>query len=58
MRRAPQLRRDRAGAYADQAVDGTLTLRMAGVLPAGEAAEAHRLLEAGGGRGRIVLDFG
>lgn len=41
-----------------QAVDGTLTLRVARVLPAAEAGEAHRLLEAGGVRGRIVLDFG
>lgn len=41
----------------EQAEDGTLTLRVARVLPAAEAAEAHRLLEAGGVRGRLVLDF-
>ncbi len=39
------------------AEDGTLTLRVARILPAAEAAEAHRLLEAGGVRGRIVLEF-
>jgi NADPH:quinone reductase-like Zn-dependent oxidoreductase len=36
---------------------GVLTLRVAEVLPAHEAARAHRLLEAGGLRGRVVLDF-
>ncbi|MGA6155431.1 zinc-binding dehydrogenase [Stenotrophomonas sp. NPDC087984] len=34
-----------------------LTLRVARTLPAARAAEAHRLLEAGGTRGRIVLEF-
>jgi NADPH2:quinone reductase len=38
-----------------QAEDGTLTLRVARTLPAAEAAEAHRILEAGGTRGRLVL---
>jgi NADPH2:quinone reductase len=37
--------------------DGLLTLRVADVLPAERAAEAHRRLEAGGVRGRIVLTF-
>lgn len=37
--------------------DGVLTLRVAAVLPAAEAAEAHRRLEAGGVRGRLVLTF-
>jgi NADPH:quinone reductase-like Zn-dependent oxidoreductase len=40
-----------------QAEEGVLTLRVAQVLPAAEAAEAHKLLEAGGIRGRLVLDF-
>jgi NADPH:quinone reductase-like Zn-dependent oxidoreductase len=40
-----------------QAESGELTLRVAEVLPADEAAKAHRLLEAGGLRGRVVLDF-
>ena len=37
--------------------EGVLTLRVADVLPAAEAAEAHRRLEAGGVRGRLVLRF-
>jgi NADPH:quinone reductase-like Zn-dependent oxidoreductase len=41
----------------EQAEKGELTLRVADVLPAAEAAEAHRRLEAGGVRGRLVLDF-
>lgn len=36
---------------------GILTLRVAEVFPAAQAAEAHRRLEAGGVRGRLVLDF-
>lgn len=40
-----------------QAEAGTLSLRVAEVLPADQAAKAHRMLEAGGLRGRIVLDF-
>lgn len=36
---------------------GGLTLRVADVLPASHAAEAHARLEAGGLRGRLVLDF-
>jgi len=40
-----------------QVEDGALSLRVAEVLPAEEAAKAHRLLEAGGLRGRLVLDF-
>ncbi|MGO1562273.1 MAG: quinone oxidoreductase family protein [Actinomycetaceae bacterium] len=40
-----------------QAESGTVTLRVAAVLPKEEAPEAHRRLEAGGVRGRIVLAF-
>jgi NADPH:quinone reductase len=40
-----------------QAEDGVLTLRVARTLPVEEAAEAHRLLERGGIRGRLVLTF-
>ncbi|QWF78964.1 NADP-dependent oxidoreductase [Amycolatopsis sp. CA-230715] len=36
---------------------GALTLRVARTLPCTEAAQAHRLLEAGGLRGRLVLEF-
>jgi NADPH2:quinone reductase len=37
--------------------DRALTPRVAGVLPALNAADAHRRVEAGGSRGRIVLKF-
>jgi NADPH:quinone reductase-like Zn-dependent oxidoreductase len=37
--------------------EGRVTLRVASVLPAEDAAEAHRRLEAGGTRGRLVLEF-
>jgi NADPH:quinone reductase-like Zn-dependent oxidoreductase len=36
---------------------GQVTLRVARTFPAEQAAEAHRLLEAGGVRGRLVLEF-
>jgi NADPH:quinone reductase-like Zn-dependent oxidoreductase len=39
------------------AARGQLTLRVAHELPAAEAAEAHRLMEAGGLRGRVVLTW-
>lgn len=50
---------DTAGldALRRRAEDGALTLEVADVLPAEEAAQAHRRLEAGGLRGRLVLDF-
>jgi NADPH:quinone reductase len=47
----------RLAELADLAAKGVLTLRIAEVLPAGQAAEAHRRLEAGGVRGRLVLTF-
>lgn len=37
--------------------EGTLTLRVAREIPAADAAQAHRQLEAGGTRGRLVLTF-
>ncbi len=40
-----------------QAEDGQITLRVARTFPAEQAAEAHRLLAAGGVRGRLVLTF-
>lgn len=40
-----------------QADDGAVTLRVAEVYPAGQAAEAHHRLEAGGTRGRCVIEF-
>jgi NADPH:quinone reductase len=39
------------------AEDGLLTLRVAGTFQPEQAAEAHRLLEAGGVRGRLVIEF-
>lgn len=40
-----------------QVEDGTLTLRVARTYPAAQAVDAHRALEAGGIRGRLVLTF-
>jgi NADPH2:quinone reductase len=37
--------------------DGVITLRVADSYPAERASEAHRRLEAGGTRGRLVLEF-
>jgi NADPH:quinone reductase len=47
----------RLNALRDLTEAGVLTARVADVLPADQAPEAHRRLEAGGVRGRIVLDF-
>ena len=47
----------RIAELASLAAKGVLTLRVADVLPAAQAAEAHRRLEAGGVRGRLVLTF-
>ncbi len=49
--------RDGLDRLRQQAEDGVVTLRVARTFPAEEAADAHRLLEAGGVRGRIVLTF-
>jgi NADPH:quinone reductase-like Zn-dependent oxidoreductase len=43
------------GEMAQMAVDGKLTIRVAQELPFEHAAEAHRLVEGGGLRGRVVL---
>ena len=47
----------RIAELADLVTKGGLTLRVADVLPATEAAQAHRRLDAGGLRGRLVLTF-
>jgi len=40
-----------------QAEEGEVTLRVARTFPADQAAQAHRIFEAGGTRGRLVLEF-
>jgi NADPH2:quinone reductase len=47
----------RIAELADLAAKGVITLRIAELIPAGNAADAHRRLEAGGVRGRLVLTF-
>ena len=47
----------RIAELADLAAKGVITLRIADLIPPGNAAEAHRRLEAGGVRGRLVLTF-
>src|SRR6201996_1304855 len=41
----------------EQAEAGQVTLRVARVFPADQAPEAHRAIEAGGVRGRLILEF-
>jgi NADPH2:quinone reductase len=48
---------DKLARLADLVAAGRLTPRVAAELPAERVAEAHRLLEAGGVRGRLVLTF-
>lgn len=50
-------RQDKLEALRRSAQDGVLTMRVAQVVPMDQAVEAHRRMEAGGVRGRIVLDF-
>jgi NADPH2:quinone reductase len=49
--------RDRLDGLRRLAEEGRLTLRVARTYPAAQAAQAHRDLEAGGVRGRLVLIF-
>jgi NADPH:quinone reductase len=48
---------DRLARLAEQVAKGVLSLRVADVVPAERAADAHRRFEAGGVRGRLVLTF-
>jgi len=47
----------RLARLAELAAKGVLSLRVADVLPASQAAQAHRRFEAHGVRGRLVLTF-
>ncbi|MGH3424027.1 MAG: NADP-dependent oxidoreductase [Nocardioidaceae bacterium] len=49
--------RARLDRLREQVEDGTVTLRVARTFPAEQASQAHRTLEAGGTRGRLVLEF-
>ena len=40
-----------------QVEDGEVTLRVAGTFPPERAHEAHEILEAGGTRGRCIIEF-
>lgn len=48
---------DKLDGLRQLAEQGKITLRVAGTFPKESAAEAHRLLEAGGTRGRFVIEF-
>jgi len=48
--------RDKLDRLRVQAEEGVITLRVARTLPLEQAPEAHRLLESGGIRGRLVLE--
>lgn len=48
---------DKLDRLRQQVDEGTLTLRLAATYPKEQASEAHKRLEAGGTRGRIVLEF-
>lgn len=49
---------DKLDTLRQQVEDGILTLKVEDVLPKEQAPEAHRRMEAGGVRGRLVLEFG
>ncbi|HJQ05480.1 MAG TPA: NADP-dependent oxidoreductase [Nocardioides sp.] len=55
----PEYARDRAklDRLRQHVEDGQLTLRVGQIFPAEEAPEAHRVVEKGGFRGRVVLEF-
>ncbi len=49
--------RDKLDRLRQLVEEGKITLRVAGTVPKEQAAEAHRRLEAGGVRGRMVIEF-
>lgn len=52
-----ETRHDKLDRLRQQVEDQTLTLRLAATYPMGQVAEAHRRLEAGGTRGRLVIQL-
>lgn len=52
-----QLEHDKLDRLRAQAESGAITLRVAQTFPAERASEAHARLEAGGTRGRCVIEF-
>ena len=48
---------DKLDRLRQQAEEGAVTLRVLATFPAEQAGEAHRLLEAGGTRGRLVIEL-
>ena len=48
---------DKLDGLREQAEQGLVTLRVARTLPMAQAGEAHRILEVGGTRGRLVLEW-
>jgi NADPH2:quinone reductase len=48
---------DKLNRLRQQVENGTLTLRLAGTYPKDQAAAAHQRFEAGGTRGRLVIEF-
>ena len=52
-----QLEKEKLDRLRAQVEDGVLSLRVAQTFSADQAPEAHRALEAGGARGRMVLTF-
>jgi NADPH:quinone reductase len=49
--------KDKLAVLAQQAATGAVTLRVARTFSPEEAGEAHRMLQAGGTRGRLVVTF-
>ena len=49
--------REKLDRLRQQVDDGQVTLRVADIIPMEKAADAHRRLEAGGVRGRLVIEF-
>ena len=48
---------DKLDRLRQQVENGTLSLRLAATYPKEQASAAHKRLEAGGTRGRLVIEF-